>query len=101
MASREEGERVDARTMVGLLGLGEWLAFSCSERSVALPGQSWKGLWGWGNGLISCSVGELGFPTPFFCRAERPGCRLHFRLHPGDGWGERSPQPDGGLPDCA
>lgn len=49
MATREEGEGADARTTLGSLGLGEWLAFSCSERSVALPGESWKELWGWGS----------------------------------------------------
>uniref|UniRef100_A0A669PT29 MMS19 nucleotide excision repair protein n=1 Tax=Phasianus colchicus TaxID=9054 RepID=A0A669PT29_PHACC len=46
MATREEGEGTDARTTLGLLGLGERLAFSCSERSVALLGESWEGLWG-------------------------------------------------------
>lgn len=105
MSTREEGEGTDARTTLELSRLGECLTFTYSEGSVALRGESWKGCGAEETRLISCCFGGACCPafthTPSLCRAEGPGCRLHLRLHPGHGWGERSSQPPGGLPDRA
>lgn len=56
MNTREEGEGADARATLTLLRLGKLLTFTFSKGSVALPGRSGKGLWGWGSSadLMPC-----------------------------------------------